>query len=362
MTETAVSAVAAAGLDGDRAGVPLDRSGDDAWSALLVACGHQRLLGLLEHAVLTGSVVIADHQREQLIRATTADAVVAVQREAAAIAVHDRLDAAGVEHRFLKGPSVAHRWYPNPAWRSFADVDVLVRGPDLDATAAALAAAGYERATEQLRAGFDARFGKGMTLACEGLEVDVHRTLAPGPFGARVVLDDLFVPTGAFLLGGRTLPALPLETAFVHTCLHAVLTWPRRLVPIRDVAQLARARPDTAAVDSLTRRWRMEAVVETAHALVRDELGADLGPLEAWARTVRSSAADRDLIGAYRARGRTFSTMSWHMLGELPWRERIPYLAALGLPSSAHLESRDLPRRQLAQRQLRAVFALGRRR
>ena len=82
--------------------------------------------------------------------------------------------------------------YADPALRSFGDVDILVGGADFDAAVGALAALGFRRRFVEPRPGFDARFSKGACLErADGLEIDLHRTLAPGPFGMLLGLTDL---------------------------------------------------------------------------------------------------------------------------------------------------------------------------
>ena len=56
-------------------------------------------------------------------------AVVARQRQQDEIMelVHERLDAAGVTHTFLKGAASAIRWFEKPTHRPYADIDVVVQ-------------------------------------------------------------------------------------------------------------------------------------------------------------------------------------------------------------------------------------------
>ena len=121
------------------------------------------------------------------------------------------LDAAGLEHRVLKGAALAHLAYPDPAWRVFGDLDLLVPGPDLTMAVGVLERAlGVSRVEAELRPGFDDRFGKEALLrAPGGPELDLHRTFVQGALGLTVELGDLFVPGQQFSLGGRPLQALP---------------------------------------------------------------------------------------------------------------------------------------------------------
>ena len=96
---------------------------------------------------------------------------------------------AAIEVRLLKGPAVAHLDYPDPAWRAFGDIDVLVPSAQYDDAIRALLAVGGRRRSQEVRPGFDRRFGKGACVTLlNGVQVDVHRTLASGPFGLTVDL------------------------------------------------------------------------------------------------------------------------------------------------------------------------------
>jgi hypothetical protein len=361
MTEALVATVAAAGLNGPPTPIPraeLERFG---WSSLLATCGHHRLIGLLEHLAVERVLPLEEAEWTELAARGQVEACIALDREAVAVEVHETLYQARIEHRFLKGLTFAHRWYPDPAWRSFADVDVLVEGTSLPAVIDALGASGFARTVEAIRGRFDARFGKGVTLRRAGIEVDLHRTLAPGPFGLRICVKDLFADEARVTVGGRSLPALTLEHSFVHACLHATLTHPRRLVPIRDVAQLALAAPHLAALDEIVSRWRASAVVREAVRMARSELGVGLGEVDDYARELSVPARDQSLLTRQR-RGGTFAELAWWTLRELPWRDRVAYGTALLMPSANHRRSRGLTRRDLIGREVRALQNLGRHR
>ena len=50
-----------------------------------------------------------------------------VQLERVLLETVAELDALGAEFRVLKGTAVAHLDYPDPSWRGFGDIDLLVR-------------------------------------------------------------------------------------------------------------------------------------------------------------------------------------------------------------------------------------------
>lgn len=85
--------------------------------------------------------------------------------ESKAVGVARLLAAEGVPWRLLKGPAVAHLDYPNPALRTFGDIDVLVHPDHWDRTVTMLTEVGWHRKAGEVAPGFDARFGKGVTLS-----------------------------------------------------------------------------------------------------------------------------------------------------------------------------------------------------
>ena len=96
----------------------------------------------------------------------------------------EALEKAGIAHRVLKGHAWAHTVYPDPSWRAFGDVDLLVGTDDSDRAVEVLESTGVRRTLPEVRPGFDRRFGKDATLlSASGREVDLHRLLVAGPYG-----------------------------------------------------------------------------------------------------------------------------------------------------------------------------------
>ena len=74
------------------------------------------------------------------------------------------------------------------------------------------------------------------------MEIDLHRTLSPGPLAHLVRLDDLWqAPTAVAIVPGRTIPALDPDAAFLHACLH--IATDRRRARLADAPRPRRDRP-----------------------------------------------------------------------------------------------------------------------
>ncbi|HEX9123124.1 MAG TPA: nucleotidyltransferase family protein [Actinomycetota bacterium] len=274
--ETVVRRVAGFGLAGSGSLLvvePLDRR---AWASVLDRVSEERILGLAAAAVHAGTVAVTEEQRTALLERHREAMLVALILERTLLGLTDRLRAGGVAAVVLKGPAVAHTVYRDPAWRQFGDIDLLVRTEDLRAACRVLVAEGLRRRVPEPRPGFDERFGKGVEFGSDGLiEVDLHRTLALGPFGLWIDPGELIDHAVGFSLAGSELQRLDRAGQFLHACMHAVLGSRRpRLLPLRDVAQLAEDdEVDWDLVDDRAERWTVGAVLVRAVRTASRALG-----------------------------------------------------------------------------------------
>ncbi|MGZ4713257.1 MAG: nucleotidyltransferase family protein [Acidimicrobiia bacterium] len=271
----------------------------------------QRAVSVLAAARSAGRLELTDpDQAPALVAAHEAAMVQCLVLERALLDVVERLERAGVETRVLKGPAVAHLDYPDPAWRTFGDVDLLVRSERYDAAVRTLEEWGARRRSAEVRPGFDRRFGKGVCMfGPGGVQVDVHRTLATGPFGVTSRMDRCFASADALDIGGVTLAALTRPLRFLHACQHAVLgDWPPRLVPLRDVAQLRPA--DDAALEivlDIARDWRSTAVVADAVLTAERMLDLPRDFVGEWAARHVASRFERRALAAYQGPQRSYA-------------------------------------------------------
>jgi hypothetical protein len=257
------------------------------------------------------------------------------------------LEDAGFSCRVLKGQAWAHTFYPNPGWRGFGDVDLLVRSDDWYQVIEVLQGRGAHRIVPELRPGFDRRLGKEATLVTEsGWEIDLHRTLVVGPFGLWIDEADLFARPGALSIGGVTMATVNQEAAFLHACYNAALADdPPRLIAVRDVCQVALAgNPEPNLVEEMALRWRATAVIVRALALASDLLGQELWrlPVAAPFATRRGTAVEQALMATYRGPGRGYTSQLAAVVAVAGARERLAYLRALAHPEHSYLVARGL--------------------
>ena len=328
----------------------LDLTSDAPLSgAVVTAARHHQLTGSLIAGVRRGLIGLAVGARDDLERAHRDELLSCLYREAELLAVRDRLTGVvdGADVVVLKGPAIAHLDEPDPSWRSFSDVDLLVRADRLDAVVQVLQADGATRPWAQRRPGFDARFAKSVTLTlASGMELDLHRSLCDGVHGFRVPLPRLFEMGQSWDLGGREMVALAPVHRLLHAGHHAVLGSARpKLMSVRDLAgYLSRGEVSVEEATREAELWGGTAVLADAVQVT----GSAFGWLpERWARwvdAVEVSDRDRRIIARQQVEGSSFGPAKISALAELAPGDRPAFALGVAFPSRAHLRSRGLTR------------------
>jgi hypothetical protein len=369
-----VRAVAARGLVGSPV-LPDGPRHRDGWHRLQARAEDQRVLGLLAGAVADGVLDPDPASRSDLGQLHEAWCAHDLRLERALGLAADALDRAGVPFLVTKGPALAHRAYPDPAQRLFADLDLIVpSGRVHAATDLLVAALGASVIQSEVRPGFDERFGKETLLrtpatatAPRGLEIDVHRTPVAGALGLAIDLDELFDQAEGFDLGGRRLPT-PGRAASVLLAAYqaSVADIPPRLGARRDLAQLlATSEVDPTSVIDLAIRWRADTMLAAAVNDTWTTLGlappADHAELARglvdWARGHRGGPVDRLVLAAHRRSGYVY----WRQLAGVIMvpglSARRDYLLALTWPQADYLADRQWSWRGHLRRALRSLSA-----
>ena len=310
---------------------------------LIAGLEAEAILGVGVWAVESGNLVI---DQDALQRLTGRHDVVMAQclrNELTAVQVSEAFAAKGIRHRLLKGAALAHTIVSQPNLRSFRDVDILVPSDQLDDAVATLKAHGATRSLPELRPGFDRRFGKSVTMKLGEVEVDLHRLLAPGPFGVWMRPNDLFVLKDHLRLAGVDIPTLDTTDHFIHACYHVALGQRSPLLAnLRDVALLAAADVDWSRVDQTVGRWRGTAVMQRCLKLVEARLEVELpeaftkyrrAPLEADERLAVDPYLTDDLEGR-------FAALAPATLRALPMADRAAFARAVGFPDGSDPKER----------------------
>jgi hypothetical protein len=262
----AIHRIAAFGLRQKRAEAadPRVEPAPKDWSSFCNTLIQQRLTGLAIAAIEEGILICTDEQETQLVEHHRRTMINTLIIESTLIRLTDAFTKSGLAFVVLKGPAFAHAYYPDPSWRPFVDLDILVKTSDWQYTCALLAELGFVRKLPEPRAGFDERFGKAAEFkGSNGAELDLHRTLVVGPYGRWIDMDILVEHTARLTLGGRDLRRFDDAAALINACAHASLgSRPPLLLPLRDVVQIAaEGTVDWALVREWMDRWRMTEVV-----------------------------------------------------------------------------------------------------
>ena len=346
--QTSLRAVAAWGLPAEREiELPRDPQGQALLADLLQ---QSRLIGPLLAAAATGDVELSEELEADLVERQHRALLWCIHLETRLLEAREWFDAAGgVRHLVIKGPAIAYLDALDPSIRTFADIDLLVAEPDMDRAVGILDARGASPPWAQRRPGFDRRFAKSTTRTFEdGVEFDVHRTLASGAHGHRIPVAELFEAPDRFDIGGVSFEALKPSHRMLHSAYHLLLGSPEpALMNLRDLGcYLADADLGPEAVVPVAQRWRGTAVLAMAIDLLENRLGVCPPQWSAWRASYDLDPAEVTLIERHRREGSSFGRAKLDVVRELPTvRDRAAYLTALAWPTREHLESRSLRRR-----------------
>lgn len=339
-----VRRLAAVGLRQDDAEADVAIS-DDNWPMVLAKLYDQRLTGLAVAAAEGGSLSLSSEQTEDLLSSHRDAMLQALALERHLVTLSAALEEAAVDMVLLKGPALAHTVYPDPSWRPFADLDLMVKRRDWRQACEVLTSRGLRRGLPEPRAGFDERFGKAAEfIGGDGLMVDLHRTLVVGPFGLWVDPDELFEKKVPLRVGGRRIFRFDDTNLLIHACMHASLGWwPPLLMPVRDVVQVASfANVDWEVLEDRSQRWKLIAVVRHAFETAVETLGVALPGDTRVLTAVQPRRLERRALQAYitERRGRGGTALS--LLRAIPGvRAKTAYVRALLFPSREFLRARQ---------------------
>jgi hypothetical protein len=366
VADGAVRRVAAHGLLGTRLENITEPLGHAAFSTLLRRVERHRLVGLCLAAVVDGGLAVSEEQRRSIESLYVDSMCGCLLIEAALLDLAEVLSAVDVDLQVIKGPASAHLDYAFPELRTFGDLDVLVRSEDVDRAKRAVGELGYERPAPEPRAGFDRRFGKGVTFVSESaVSIDLHRTFVMGPLGLHVNLGDVWGTTERFALGDRSLQAPGPASRLMIACYNAVLgDATPRLATLRDIAQLVFSGDvETREVVEYARRWRSEVVLARAVTAAWEALDlADITSLSAWSARYEPTPEDLRTLALYRDRSAGYAGLSWASLRAIPHlRSRIAFVRALAFPEGGRLGAAQFDTAERFRRAARGLTRSGRR-
>ena len=210
------------------------------WSRLLLLAEEQGVLGHLAKCLPElEETVVPVEIRQTLHERHRAQVFSTLKITAELLRLLELFAAKDMPAIVVKGPVLAMQAYGDPAMRSYGDLDLLVRQPDIRRATELLQAAGYT-ATVSLRA-IDAGKIPGQYLFAKPsgkLLVELHNDLTLRYFPRRLPLEKLLARHILVRLDGHEAPALAVEDELVYICVHGATHLWERLGWIADVAAL----------------------------------------------------------------------------------------------------------------------------
>jgi hypothetical protein len=318
---------------------------DTEWPIALDLIRSRHIAGLAVAGIEAGWLQLSDDQAADLLNVHRDAMLAPLSVERSLLTLAPAFEEAGVEFVVLKGPSLAHTVYPDPSWRYFGDLDLLVSARAWSSACAVLEGLGFPRDLPEPRRGFDERFGKASVYRSpSGVEIDLHRTLVLGPFSQWVHSEELFQRTTTFLLGGRTFRRLDDTMLMLHACMHASLGWwPPLTVPLRDVLQVAHfGEIDWDGLGEQATRWKLRAVIRDAFQIAGSALRI---PLPSHAQDLAASLTptrkETSALQAYATDQRRGGWEARATLGAIRGlRPKARFILSLAFPSREFLSAR----------------------
>jgi hypothetical protein len=301
-----------------------DSASWDRWVWTARLDGVVPLLYLLVDRVPTD---LTDEQRGEARQIHGAVLARCVQLEHHAIEMSKALAARGIRCVLLKGGATAHLDYPNPSWREFSDIDLLIDPADRPGATSVIEAAEWEQGYALPRG--HEQFTHAVTFVRSSMELDLHQRIAHRGLGLLIPVPELLRRATPMVIAGGEVLALDEDDREIHACIHAVASRgaARRLSSVADVLLMAHLRPHRA--DDVLRRaegWRVRSLVE--RALTDASAIAQLELPVSWTEAMRRPSAvkqDRLIERAYLAPIRRPVVEELAHLRRLPWRDRWRY-------------------------------------
>jgi hypothetical protein len=316
------------------------------WSRHTVAeVDHRHLAGLAAAFLQGHGVAASDEVREEIRRLALVEAAGVASVVASAGRGLDALTSAAIPFIVVKGAAIA-RLYAGGLARYMGDVDVLVAPADFQSAYDCLVALGGRTYTDSMR--FSAAVAPSVNVTDEsGLQIDLHRAMAPWHWARRLSFDRLCEGSMPVDLGGRSVPATNLVHALLITAASMVsdcATPHEKTLPWRDVALLLQA---------VEQEQRVDMLVDEAEAtdtgwmlkLVLDALPPTIRPRDVSDRLASPSRGQRASLAVVHnpriaRRQWAFVFLRW------PFRRVVAFERGMFWPSRASLHSQGYKSRR----------------
>lgn len=194
---------------------------------LLEKAEQHNILSLVGPLVLEGLPELEDgpklrnYIKKQVLRQ--------IMASSALVQVTEALETAGIPYLLVKG-AYCRSIYPNPAYRSSSDEDILVPEPYFQQAETLLLTMGYQRGQEPEESPVHSFFSA-------MLHLELHRTLTEDPALEELLEQQLETPM-LFSLDGKRIRTLPPQAHFLYLTAHFYKHFLAGGVGIRQVADM----------------------------------------------------------------------------------------------------------------------------
>jgi hypothetical protein len=218
----------------DLAGNPVD------WSALLTLADVHGMLPLLAARLRdVGDAVVPPEIRQKLRDRQRAQMVFTLSLTAELFRLLDRFAASGIEALLTKGPVLSMRCYGDPGLRQYGDLDLIVRGRDMERSTEEMIALGYQSkvpltAIQARKIPGEYVFARRDSQALVEFHTEQTFRYHPRP----LPVEELFARQILVRVDGHDVPSLATEDELLLISIHGAKHFWERLMWIADVAAL----------------------------------------------------------------------------------------------------------------------------
>jgi hypothetical protein len=262
------------------------------WADLRALADDHGVLPLLALRIadLGGSVVPAEF-RQNVRDQQRSQTVFSLRLTAELFRLLDRFAASGLDVLLTKGPVLSARCYGDPGRRQYTDLDLIVRGADMQRATEMMIAVGYEpkvplRAIKAKKQPGEYVFARSNS----GLLVEFHTEQTFRYHPRPLPIERIFERRAFVRFDGHDVPALSNEDELILICIHAAKHLWTRLMWIADVAALVtRQEVDWDRAIAAAREVRAERMLRVGLQLAMDLF--DINLAEQVASFVRADRA-----------------------------------------------------------------------
>jgi hypothetical protein len=265
------------------------------WAALLALAAEHGMLPLLAKRLQDADdAIVPPEVRQKLRDGQRAQIIFTLSMTAELFRLLDRFAASGIGVLLTKGPVLSMRCYGDLGLRQYCDLDLIVRGRDIQRSTEEMIALGYEpkvplAAIQAQKLPGEYVFARRDTKLLVEFHTEHTFRYHPRPLS----VDRLFERQVRVQVDGHGVPSLSIEDELILICIHGAKHFWERLMWIADVAALVSHQTiDWARVISAAHEVSAERMLRVGLLLAANVLDVRL-PAEIAVEVKSDSAAVR---------------------------------------------------------------------